>query len=71
MCIRDRLGVVRARASVAAVPTTATEALARTTPSNDGFAIIAAGVIARVPMAVVGTSGLCMCSECLPHVPWG
>eukprot|EP00969_Alexandrium_andersonii_P225165 9944422-Alexandrium_andersonii.AAC.1 len=32
-------------------------------PSNDGFAIIAAGVIAMVLVAVVGTAGLCMGSE--------
>eukprot|EP00969_Alexandrium_andersonii_P182296 8055114-Alexandrium_andersonii.AAC.1 len=31
--------------------------------NNDGNAAIAGGVRARVPVAVVGTTGLCMCSE--------
>eukprot|EP00969_Alexandrium_andersonii_P005668 245869-Alexandrium_andersonii.AAC.1 len=41
------------------------------TSINDGFAIIAVGAIARVPVAVVGTAWLCMCSERLAHVRWG
>eukprot|EP00969_Alexandrium_andersonii_P276336 12213891-Alexandrium_andersonii.AAC.1 len=46
--------------------------LARNGPSNyDGEAIIAGGVRARVSVAVVGTTGLCMCSERLAHVRWG
>eukprot|EP00969_Alexandrium_andersonii_P176470 7803491-Alexandrium_andersonii.AAC.1 len=35
---------------------------------HDGEAIIAGGVRARVPVAVVGISGLCICSESLAHV---
>eukprot|EP00969_Alexandrium_andersonii_P215157 9502343-Alexandrium_andersonii.AAC.1 len=39
--------------------------------SNDGFASIAARVIAMVPVAAVGTAGPCMCSERLAHVRLG
>eukprot|EP00969_Alexandrium_andersonii_P132118 5842442-Alexandrium_andersonii.AAC.1 len=38
---------------------------------REGFAIIVAGVFARVIMALVGTVGLCMCSERLAHVRCG
>eukprot|EP00969_Alexandrium_andersonii_P114445 5058889-Alexandrium_andersonii.AAC.1 len=34
-------------------------------------AIIAGGVRARVPVAVVGATVLCMCNERLAHVHWG
>eukprot|EP00969_Alexandrium_andersonii_P098444 4344435-Alexandrium_andersonii.AAC.1 len=34
---------------------------------DDGFAIIAVGVIATVPDAVVGTAGRCKCCERLAH----
>eukprot|EP00969_Alexandrium_andersonii_P103255 4556308-Alexandrium_andersonii.AAC.1 len=36
--------------------------------SNDGFAITVAGVVAMVPVAVVATAGLCVCSERFAHV---
>eukprot|EP00969_Alexandrium_andersonii_P219279 9684451-Alexandrium_andersonii.AAC.1 len=39
--------------------------------ANDGEAIIAGGIRARVPAVAVGAAGLCMCSERLAHVRWG
>eukprot|EP00969_Alexandrium_andersonii_P283247 12521943-Alexandrium_andersonii.AAC.1 len=38
---------------------------------DGGFALIVAGVIARVPVADVGTAGLCMCNERSAHVRCG